>query len=125
MTDKDAPIDDGPMDAAGAASVLGATGAGPSNSAAARIQAMWSTSRSSRRDYGKVLSELQASKLVGRSGVFERDPHVPILHMGYFKPTADAIIVELKNKDRRSVEGWEYVNIVWVWEEVAAMALEV
>ncbi|PXF40693.1 hypothetical protein BWQ96_09595 [Gracilariopsis chorda] len=81
------------------------TDAGPSD-AAARLRAAWATLKPSRHDYGKVVTELNASKLVGEGRVFESRPHVLITHMGYFKPETDAFLAGLKNKDPRSAKEW-------------------
>lgn len=55
-------------------------------------------------DYVDVAWELNASKLVGEDRVLEKGTHVPIKHMEYFKPNMDALIIELKAKNRRSDE---------------------
>lgn len=57
-----------------------------------------------RRDYGEVVTELNLSKFVGEGRVFDRGPHVPVAHMGYFKPPIDAFLAELKFKYRWSAK---------------------
>ena len=79
----------------------------------------------SRRDYGDVVAELSSLKLVGEGSIFERGPHVPVTHMGYFKPPADAFVSELRSRDRRSAREWEYVNACGVWTELGLAALGV
>ena len=89
------------------------------------VRAAWESAVPSRRDYGDVVAELSSLKLVGEGSVFERGPHVPVTHMGYFKPPADAFVSELKSKDRRSAKEWEYVNACSVWTELGLAALGV
>lgn len=50
---------------------------------------------------------------------------MPISHMGYFKPPADAFLADLRLKDRRSAKEWEYVNAAGAWADVAMVSLEV
>lgn len=57
--------------------------------------------------------------------VFERGRHVPVTHMGYFKPAATAFLSELRSQDRRSAKEWEYLNVIGVWTELGLAALEV
>lgn len=85
----------------------------------------WAVAKPLRNDYAEVVSELNASKLVGEGSVFERGPFVPITHLGYFKPPVDAFLNELKSKDRRSAKEWEYINAAGVWLEtgLASMTL--
>ena len=78
-----------------------------------------------RRDYGDLVSELSSLKMVGEGSVFEREPHVPVTHMGYFKPPAEAFLSELKSRDRRSAKEWEYINAAGVWTELGVAALGV
>ena len=63
--------------------------------------------------------------MLGEGSAFERAPHVPVTHMGYFKPDADAFISELRSRDRRSAKEWEYVNAAVVWAELGLWALMV
>lgn len=87
--------------------------------------AAWKTLPPTRPDYAAVVTLMNANKLVGEASVFERGPHVPVTHMGYFRPPTDAFQVELKSKDRRSAKEWEYVNSAGVWVETGLAALEV
>lgn len=89
------------------------------------LRGRWAGAKPARHDYAAVVTELNASKLVGEGSVFERGPHVPITHLGYFKPPVDAFLSELKSKDRRSAKEWEYINGAGVWIEtgLAAMTL--
>lgn len=98
--------------------------AAPVPNAAALLRAAWATLKPSRRDFGAVVTELNASRLVGEGGIFERGPHVPVTHMGYFKPPTDAFFTELRAKDRRSAKEWEYINAAGVWAELALMSME-
>lgn len=41
---------------------------------------------------------MNAAKIVGEASVFERGPHVPITHMGYFKPNLDAFAVQIRQR---------------------------
>lgn len=95
-----------------------------SGNAAGKLRTAWATLRPSKRDFGAVVAELNASRLVGEGGVFERGAHVPVTHMGYFKPPVDAFLSELRSRDRRSAKEWEYVNAAGVWAELAMVALE-
>lgn len=90
----------------------------------AAVRAAWATAKPNRRDYGMVVTELNSSKLVGEGSIFERGPHVPVTHMKYFKPPADAFLADLRSKDRRSAKEWEYVNAAGVWAELGLAALE-
>ena len=76
-----------------------------------------------RRDYGDVVAELSSLNLVGEGSVFERGPHVPVTHMGYFKPAADPFVSELRSRNRCSAKEWEYINAVGVWTEMGLSAL--
>lgn len=76
-------------------------------------------------DYAAVVTDINATKLVGEATVFEREPHVPITHLAYFKPNKDAFLVELKSKDRRSAKEWEYINGAGTWVETGLSALSV
>jgi len=49
-------------------------------------RAAWAIAKPERRNYGTVVTELNSSRLVGEGSVLERGPHVPVTHMGYFKP---------------------------------------
>lgn len=66
----------------------------------------WATGAPTRRDYEVVVSELSALRLVGEEAQFDGGPHVPVTHMVYFKPSADAFLSQLKAKDRRSATEW-------------------
>lgn len=92
--------------------------------AAEAMVAAWKAGKPTRRDYADVASELTSLKLVGEGSIFERGPHVPITHMGYFKPPPDAFLSDLKSKDRRSAKEWEYVNAIGVWTEICRSAME-
>lgn len=77
----------------------GAAGLDPVTLASVRLS--WATGASTRHDYGEVFSDLNALTLVGEAALFERWPHVPVTHMGYFNPPADAFLSGPKAKDRR------------------------
>lgn len=47
---------------------------------------------------------------------------MPDTHTRYFKPLADALLSELKSRDRRSANEWEYVNAAGVWTESGVAA---
>lgn len=94
-----------------------------STDASKEVRTSWATAKPERGDYATVFNELNAMKLVGEASVFERGPHVPITHMGYFKPPMDAFLTELKSKDRRSAKEWEYVNAAGVWLEAGLASL--
>ena len=64
----------------------------------------WAVAKPLRDYYAVVVSELNASKLVGEVSLFERGPFVPITHLGYCKPQTDAFLNELKSKDLRSAK---------------------
>lgn len=81
----------------------------------ALIRTAFATEKPKRRDYGEVVTELNASMLVGKGSVLERVSHVPVTHMGYFKLPMDAALAELKLKDRRSAKVWEYVKSAGIW----------
>lgn len=49
---------------------------------------------------------MNALKLVEEGSVFKRGAHVPITHIGYFKPPADVFLSELRNKDRDPPRNW-------------------
>ena len=83
-------------------------------SAGVAFTAAWATASPERRDYGTVVTELNSLKLVGEESVVERGHHVPVTHMGYFKPLADAFVSDLRSKDRRSAKEWEYINAAGV-----------
>lgn len=89
------------------------------------LRAAWESASPSRRDYGDVVAELSSLKLVGEGSVFERGPHVPVTHMGFFKPPADAFISDLRSRDRRSAKEWEYINSAGVRMELGLTALGV
>lgn len=93
--------------------------------AATRLRASWGVAKPSRQDYGKEVTEVKASRLVGEGRVFERGPHVSVTHMGFFKPPSDALLTELRQKDRRSAKEWEYINCTGVWAELGQIALEI
>lgn len=88
------------------------------------VRAAWAASKPNRHNYAAVVSELNASKLVGEGRVFERGAHVPVTQMGYFKPPGDAFLTEMRSKDRRSAKECEYVNGVGVWIETGLAAME-
>ena len=87
------------------------------------VRAGWESAVPARRDYGHVVAELSSLKLVGEGSVFERGPHAPVTHMGYFKPAADAFVSELRSRDRRSAKEWEYINAAGVWTKMGLSAL--
>lgn len=87
--------------------------------------AAWRTAKPVRQDYADVVVEMNSSRLVGEGGLFDRGPHVPITHMGYFKPPTDAFLTELRSRDRRSAKEWEYINAVGVWIETGLTALDI
>ena len=91
----------------------------------AALRIAWATLKPERRDYGEVVTGLNSLKLVGEGSVFERGPHVPVTHLGYFKPPADAFLADLRSKDRRSAKEWEYLNAIGVCTELGLAALEV
>lgn len=93
--------------------------------AAREVRTAWAVGKPGRHDFAAVVTELNASKLVGEGSVFERGAHVPVTHMGYFKAPTDAFLTELRSKDRRSAKEWEYVNAAGVWTELGLMSLEV
>ena len=86
---------------------------------------LWRTAEPDRMDYATVVGDMNANRLVGDATIFERAVHVPVTHMGYFKPNSDAFLLELKAKDRRSAKEWEYVNGAGVWVETGLAALDV
>ena len=88
------------------------------------VRAAWAAVTPKRSDYASVVAEIQAAKALGDSGCFERGPHVPITHMGYFRPPNDAFLIELRSKDQRSAKEWEYINAAGVWLEVAMFSME-
>ena len=88
-------------------------------------RAVWATAKPERRNLGAVVTELSSARLVGEGGIFEPGPHVPVTHLGYFKPPPDALLMELRSKERRSAREWEYLNAIGVWTEVGLTALEV
>ena len=87
------------------------------------LQEKWAVAKPTKVDFAAVVTDINATKLVGEASVFERGPHLPITHMAYFKPNMDAFLVELKSKDRRSAKEWEYVNGSGVWVETGLSAL--
>ena len=72
-----------------------------------------------------MVSELNSSKLVGEGSVFERGAHVPVTHMGFFKPPKDAFLADPKSKDRWSAKEWEYINAAGVRLELGMASLDV
>lgn len=90
----------------------------------AQLRAAWDTAEPIRTDYGNVVTELNAAKLGGKGSVLECGTHVPVKHMGFFKPPADALLVGLRQRDQRSAKEWEYVNCAGVWAELGMVALE-
>lgn len=89
------------------------------------LRASWATAKPSRQDYDKVVTKLNASKLVGEESVFKRGPHVPVTDMAYLKPLMDAFLTHLRQKDRRSAKEWEYINYAGVWAQVVQIAMVV
>lgn len=89
------------------------------------VKVSWATAKPTRNDYAVVVNDINAAKLVGEGSAFERGPHVPVTHFGYFKPPIDAFITDLKAKDRRSAKEWEYINAAGVWTEVGLSSLSV
>lgn len=115
----------GVVTGAGGATGTGAGGAAGAAAGSRSVRSAWATGTPRRSDYGDVVSELNTLKLVGEGSVFERGPHVPVTHLGYFKPPTDAFLSDLKAKDRRSAKEWEYINSAGVWTELGLAALEV
>lgn len=76
-----------------------------------------------RHDTGKVVTELMSVKLVGESDAFERGPHVPVTHRGYFKPSTDPFFSNLKPQDRLSSKEQEYANAAGIWMDLGPAAL--
>lgn len=87
------------------------------------LRTRWSVAKPTRDNYANVVSDINATKLVGEASIFERGTHVTITHMGYFKHSTDAFLVELRLKDRRTAKEWEYINEAWVWAETSLSAL--
>lgn len=75
----------------------------------------WRNLTPSRRDFGEVVTELNADKLVGKGGILECVPHITATHIGQFMPPADELLTELMTKDRRSAKEWKHVNGDGVW----------
>jgi hypothetical protein len=92
----------------------------------AALRTAWKEATPTRQDFGAVVSELQSMQMVGEGSIFEREAHVPVTQMAFFKPPATAFLSELKSKDRRSAKKWEHVNAAGVWLELgqAALAIE-
>ena len=95
------------------------------NNPAAILRAAWAAAAHTKKDYGLVVSELNSSKLVGEGSVFERGAHVPVTHMGYFKPPKDAFLADLKSTDRRSAQEREYINAAGVVLELGMASLDI
>jgi hypothetical protein len=91
----------------------------------AALGSAWRVATPARQDFGAVVSELQYLQMVGEGSMFERGSHVPVTHMSFFKPLTTAFLSELKSKDRRSANEWEYINAAGAWLELgqAAVAL--
>lgn len=89
------------------------------------VRAAWAVAKPQRRDYGAIVTELNSALMVGEGEIYERGPYVPITHMGFFKPPADAFLSEPRSRDPRSAKEWEYLNAVGVWAELSVTALEV
>ena len=95
------------------------------NNPAAILRAAWAAAAPAKKDYGLVVSAFNSSKLVGEGSTFERGAHVPVTHMGYFKPPKGAFLAAPKSKDRRSAKEWEYINAAGVWLELGMASRDV
>lgn len=63
------------------------------------LQEKWAVSKPTRTYFAAVVTDINATQLLGEASVLERGPNVPIMNMSYFKPNMDAFLVELKSKD--------------------------
>lgn len=88
-------------------------------------RAAWAIAKPEGRDYATAVTELNSARLVGEGGIFDRGPHVPITHMGYFKPPQDAFLNELRSRDRRSGKELDHLNAAGVRTELGLAALDV
>lgn len=66
-----------------------------------RPQIAWYTLKTGRRDFEKVVVELNASKLVGEGGVLERGLQALVTHRGYFRPSANAFLSDSRANNRQ------------------------
>lgn len=86
-------------------------GAGRGNeSSADLLRTSWASLKPDSREFGQVIAASNSSKMVGEGSLFEQWAHVPVTHVGHFKPPPDALLSELRSKDRRSAKEWDYVN---------------
>lgn len=67
------------------------------------VCSMWRTVELDRIYYVTVVGYMNAKRLFDDATIFERADHVPVTHMGYFKPNSDAFfwISSPRNDDRR------------------------
>lgn len=63
-----------------------------------------------RCDCAAVLLELNSTYVVGEEGIDERGTRVPINHMGFFNPLANAFLSEISSRDQRSAKYWDYLK---------------
>ena len=89
----------------------------------AGIRATWSVTQPGRAQYSEVSRALRELCDEGEGSIFQRGPHVPPGHCGYFRPPNDAFTQSLHKKDARSGKEWVYINAAGVWADIAATAL--
>ena len=73
-------------DSAGDALAAASGKSGTGSDSGADTRAAWAIAKPERRDYAIVVTELNCARLVSEGGIFDLGPHVPMTHMGYFKP---------------------------------------
>jgi hypothetical protein len=57
----------------------------------AALRSVLNAATPTRQDFGAVLSELQSKQMVGEGLIFEREAHVPVTHMAFFKTPGDRV----------------------------------
>lgn len=75
---------------------------GGGENAAAQPYAARVALKPNRRDCREAVQELKTSLFVRESGVLNSVDFVPVTHMWYFKPPADALLSYIKSWNRRS-----------------------
>lgn len=63
------------------------------------VCSLWRMFEPDRMDYATVVGDMNAKRLVGDATIFERAVHVPVTHVGYFKPNYDEFLFGLKARD--------------------------
>ena len=91
----------------------------------AAVRAAWEVAKPERPHITEVTQLLEARREEGEGPIFERGPHVQATHFGFFKPERTAFLqaLQLRNKDLRSTNEWEYINAAATWCYMASTAM--